>query len=116
MTRDVAVHGEVVVVLGVVMWRVAQGTLTLSAQGGRAERRRGADLGVGSLSGHGRLHLHVAALGGAEGQARQVFDGGVGILTVQRTAAHRRRVLQLFAVILSKAGAVTVAAIDSKRS
>lgn len=116
MTRDVAVDGEVVVALGVIVWRVAQGTLTLSAQGGRAERRRGADLGVGSLPGHGRLHLHVAALWRTEGQAGQVFDGGVGVLTVQRTAAHRRRVLQLFAVIFSKAGAVTVAAIDSKCS
>lgn len=31
MSRDVAVHGEVVVALGVLMWSVTEGTLTLSA-------------------------------------------------------------------------------------
>lgn len=54
-----------------------------------------ADLGVGSISGHGRLHLHVAAFRGAQRQAGQVFDGGVRVLAVQGAAAHRRRVLQL---------------------
>lgn len=37
--------------------------------------------------GHGRPHLHVAALRRAEGQAGQVFNGGVGVLTVQRAGA-----------------------------
>lgn len=54
-----------------------------------------ADLGVGSISRHGRLHLHVAAFRGAQRQAGQVFDGGVRVLAVQGAAAHRRRVLQL---------------------
>lgn len=31
MSRDVAVHGEVVVALRVLMWSVTEGTLTLSA-------------------------------------------------------------------------------------
>lgn len=54
------------------------------------ERRWGRNLGVRALPGHGRLHLHVAALRGAEGQGQpgQVFDGGVWILAVQRAAAH----------------------------
>lgn len=65
-----------------------------SAQGGRVERWR-ADLSVRPLSGHGGLHLHVAALRGAERQAGQVFDGSVRILAVQRAAAHGHRVLQL---------------------
>lgn len=56
---------------------------------------RRADLGVGSLSGHGRLHLHVAALRGARRQARQVFDGGVRVLAVQGAAAYCHCVLQL---------------------
>lgn len=82
------------------------------------ERRRGRNLGVRALSGHGRLHLHVAALRGAEGQGQpgQVFDGGVRILAVQRAAAHGRRILQLFVVIFSEAGAVAVAPIDAKSS
>lgn len=73
------------------------GWLLTSAQGGHLERRW-ADLGVRSLSGHGGLHLHVAALRRAERQAGQVFDGGVRILAVQRAAAHRRHVLQLCGV------------------
>lgn len=66
-------------------------------QGGRFEWGW-ADLGVRSLSGHGGLHLHVAALRRAERQAGQVFDGRVRILAVQRAAAHRRHVLQLCGV------------------
>lgn len=65
-----------------------------SAQRGHAERRR-ADLGVRSLPRHGRLHLHVAALRGAERRAGQVLDGGVRVLAVQRAAARRHQVLQL---------------------
>lgn len=30
MSRDVAVHWEVIVVLGVLVWRVTEGALTLS--------------------------------------------------------------------------------------
>lgn len=115
MSRDVAVHRKVVVALWVLVWSVAEGTVTLSAQGGCVERWR-ADLSVRSLSGHGRLHLHVAALWGAEGQAWQVFDGSVGIFAVQGAAAHCNSVLQLFVVIFSKAGTVAVAPVDSKCS
>lgn len=56
---------------------------------------RRADLGVGSLSGYGRLHLHVAAFRRAGWQAWQVFDGGVRVLAVQRAAAYCHCVLQL---------------------
>lgn len=56
---------------------------------------RRADLCVGSLTGHGRLHLHVAAFWGAQREARQVLDGGIRVLAVQGAAAHRHRVLQL---------------------
>lgn len=65
-----------------------------SAQRGHVERRR-ADLCVRPLSGHGRLHLHVAALWGAERGSGQVLDGGVRVLAVQRAAARSRQLLQL---------------------
>lgn len=57
-----------------------------------AHWRRGhggrADLSVRSPAWHRRLHLHVAALWRTWWQARQIFDGGVWVLTVQRAAAH----------------------------
>lgn len=50
---------------------------------------------VCSVSRHGRLHFHVAALRWAEWQSRQIFNGGIWIFAVQRAATDCCGVLQV---------------------
>lgn len=80
MSWDVAVDWQVVMAEGVLQRWISR------LSGGCCGRWGAADLRVGPVSGQRRLHLHVAALGGSEG--RQVLDCGVGILTVQGSAAQ----------------------------